>query len=85
MVFNQIGSFKGFTFVNVESGYEEISKDLGEKPKSENDKNKPQIPEDDITTFCLWLKENHKTHVGKVTISKRLTDVPLVLFGQVSA
>ena len=40
MVFNQIGSFKGFTFVNVESGYEEISKDLGEKPKSENDKNK---------------------------------------------
>jgi len=34
MVFNQIGSYKGFTFVNVESGYEEISKDLGEKPKS---------------------------------------------------
>ena len=47
--------------------------------------NAPHIPEDDITTFCLWLKENHKTHVGKVTISKRLTDVPLVLFGQVSA
>jgi HSP90 family molecular chaperone len=58
---------------------------LGEKPKNENDKNGPHIPEDDITTFCLWLKENHKTHVGKVTISKRLTDVPLVLFGQVSA
>ena len=81
MVFNQIGSFKGFTFVNIESGYEEISKDLGEKEKSEEDKNKPQLPEDDVTTFCLWLKENHKTHVGKVTISKRLTDVPLVLFG----
>jgi len=31
MVFQQIGTFKGFTFVNVESGYEEISKDLGDK------------------------------------------------------
>jgi molecular chaperone HtpG/TNF receptor-associated protein 1 len=31
MVFQQIGTFKGYTFVNVESGYEEVSKDLGEK------------------------------------------------------
>lgn len=58
---------------------------MGNRPQSEQDRNKPSIPEDDVTTFCLWLKENHKAHVGKVTISKRLTDVPLVLFGQVSA
>jgi len=25
MIFQQIGTFKGYTFVNVESGYEEIS------------------------------------------------------------
>ena len=31
MVFNQIGTYKGFTFVNVESGYEEIQKDLGDR------------------------------------------------------
>ena len=31
MVFQQIGTFKGYTFVNVESGYEEVSKDLVEK------------------------------------------------------
>ena len=31
MVFQQIGTFKGCTFVNVESGYEEIAKDLGDK------------------------------------------------------
>jgi hypothetical protein len=41
MVFNQIGSYKGFTFVNVESGYEEISKDLGERKKSESVKEGP--------------------------------------------
>lgn len=31
MVFNQIGTYKSFTFVNVESGYEEMQKDLGER------------------------------------------------------
>jgi molecular chaperone HtpG/TNF receptor-associated protein 1 len=79
MVFQQIGSFKGFTFVNVESGYEEISKDLGEK-KVYDDRT-PQIPEEDITGFCLWLKEQSKPFVGKVTLSKRLKSVPCVLYG----
>lgn len=36
MVFKQIGTFKGLTLVNVESGYEEISQDL-EKNKSKED------------------------------------------------
>ena len=85
MVFNQIGTYKGFTFVNVESGYEEIQKDLGDRKQTEEDLNKPKLPEDDVTSFCLWLKEQHKPYVGKVTLSQRLTDVPLVLFGQVSA
>ena len=43
------------------------------------------MPEEDITQFCLWLKEETKPYVGKVTLSKRLTSVPMVLFGQVSA
>jgi len=38
-----------------------------------------------VTSFCLWLKEETKPYVGKVTLSKRLTRVPCVLFGQVSA
>ena len=56
MVFQQIGTFKGYTFVNVESGYEEVSKDLGEK-NVHSDFKGAQIPEDDITPFCLWIKE----------------------------
>ena len=43
------------------------------------------IPEEEVTTFSLWLKEHSKPYVGKVTLSRRLTDVPMVLFGQVSA
>ena len=88
MVFKQIATYKGINFVNIESGYEEISKDL-EKGKSKDEEKEERkreaIPDDDITNFSLWLKEQTKPYVGKVTISKRLKDVPMVLFGQVSA
>jgi HSP90 family molecular chaperone len=47
MVFQQIGTYKGYTFVNVESGYEEISKDLGSK--NVYDEKTIQIPEEDVT------------------------------------
>lgn len=80
MVFQQIGTFKGYTFVNVESGYEEISKDLGDREDAYAS-SKESIPEEDVTQFCLWLKEETKPYVGKVTLSKRLKTVPCVLFG----
>ena len=84
MIFQQIGTYKGYTFVNVESGYEEIAKDLGDK-QVERDANQPSLPEEDVTQFSLWLKENTKPYVGKVTLSKRISSVPAVLYGQVSA
>ena len=68
----------------MESGYEEISKDLGEK-NVHQDSDKPSVPDTDVTQFCLWLKEETKPYVGKVTLSKRLKSTPCVLFGQVSA
>jgi len=83
MVFQRIGAYKSFTFVNVESGYEEIAKDLGD---FEVDKEgKVSLPEEDITQFCLWIKDQMSPYVGKVTLSKRLKGVPAVLFGKVSA
>lgn len=48
MIFNQIGTFKGFTFVSVESGYEEIAKDVGEKDLTK-DSGASSIPEQDMT------------------------------------
>lgn len=38
-----------------------------------------------MTTFSLWLKNELKSNVGKVSISKRLKDQPAILFGQVSS
>jgi len=84
MLFQQIGTFRAYNFVNVESGYEEIAKDLGNKDISAQQSG-DRVPEEDITPFCLWLKEHTKPFVGKVTLSKRLKGVPCVLFGQVSA
>ena len=70
------------TFVNVENArWEEIAKDLGEEEQNIDH----FIPEEEVAPFCLWLKEIGKPHVGKVTLSKRLKDEPMVLFGDVSA
>ena len=60
-----------------------------EKNKTEedeaNERKAESLPEDDVTGFCIWLKEQTQPYVGKVTLSKRLKKVPMVLFGQVSA
>ena len=82
--FQQLQDYKGNKFVNIETSYEEIVKDLGE-PKKEEHSNAASLPEEDVTPFCLWLRNELSAHVGKVTISKRLKDVPAIMFGQVSS
>lgn len=78
--FQQIQSFKGKKFVNIETSYENIAKDLGKKEEV-----KSELPEDDVSGFCLWLKNALGKPVSKVTLSKRLTDTPAVLVGQTSS
>lgn len=85
IIFQQLGNYKNFTFVNIETSYDEIAKDLGSHAKKEQNPNIPSLPEEDVTSFSLWLKNELAGSVGKVTISKRLKGVPAVLFGQVSA
>mmetsp|Transcript_12567 Transcript_12567/g.21153 ORF Transcript_12567/g.21153 Transcript_12567/m.21153 type:complete len:367 (+) Transcript_12567:383-1483(+) len=85
MIFQQIGMYKSFHFVNVESGYDEISRDIENSKKGQDDLNKPSLPDEDVTNFCLWLKDTTKPYVGKVSLSKRLKSSPAVLYGQISA
>lgn len=84
IVFQQINDYKGKRFVNIENSYEEVSKDVNKDAKDE-DMSTPRVPEDDITPFSLWLKNELSSNVNKVSISKRLTGSPAVLFGQVSS
>lgn len=84
--FQQIGDYKGHKFVNIETSYEEIQKDLGSnKDEKEETAKTGGLPEEDVTTFSLWLKNELSKNVGKVSISKRLKGQPAVLFGQVSS
>lgn len=85
MIFQQIGTFKSYNFVNVESGYEEIAKDIGDKDLVKDDR-KSGLPEEEVTQFCLWLKDCTQPYVSRVTLTKRLKgDTPCVLFGQYSS
>lgn len=80
--FKQIDQFKGHKFINIESSFEEVQNDLGSKVEVDKEKG---LPEEDTTTFSLWLKSELEPQVKKVTISKRLRGSPCILVGQVSS
>ena len=57
MVFRSIQEYKKkYKFVNVESSYEELSKDL--KPQEPEKSTSPDsnMPDDEIAPYCLWIK-----------------------------
>lgn len=83
-IFSQVGEFQGKKFVNIEQGFEDIQKDLGVKVEDDA-RLASKIPEDDVTGFCLWLKNELSDKVSKVSISKRLVDTPALLSSQVSS
>jgi len=77
--------FKGMKFVNIEqTQMDEIRKDLGIEANKEKDKGS-RVPEEDVTNLCLWLKDVCAAKVAKVSLSKRLTNTPAILQGQMSS
>ena len=84
IIFQQSVEYKGKKFVSIESNFEEIQKDLGLDSEIES-LERSRIPEQDITGFCLWLKEELKDSIGKVAISKRLKDTPAIVSGNMSS
>lgn len=81
--FQQQGQYKNKKFSNVETSYDEIAKDLGKK--DDDVSSFSRIPEEDVTTFSLWLKNELQPIVSKVQLSKRLKDTPAIVVGQVSS
>ena len=70
--------------MNIETSFDEVQKDLGDK-QAKLDPSLPSLPEDDISTFSIWLKNELGQYVSKVTISKRISGVPAVLYGNMSS
>lgn len=65
ILFQQNGDYKGKRFVNIESSYEEIAKDIG-KGHEDEVASRARIPEEDVTPFCLWVKNDLTNVIGKV-------------------
>ena len=81
IVFRTLNEYKKLKFINIESNYEEVSKEFQGK---EVDSSKG-VPSDDVTGFCLWIKNELQPVVSQVTISKRLKDSPAIVISQASA
>mmetsp|Transcript_41402 Transcript_41402/g.43323 ORF Transcript_41402/g.43323 Transcript_41402/m.43323 type:complete len:742 (+) Transcript_41402:1-2226(+) len=81
MIFRQINQYKDFKFLNIESE----SDDFLDKLRSEKGETVNKLPESDISPYTLWLKNELEPYVGKVTVSKRLNNVPLLVSSETSA
>lgn len=85
MVFQGVPTFKGkYKFVNIETSFEEIAKELEPEKKAE-EKEGTGIAEDDLPAFSLWLKKELEPTVNKVQVSQRLSDSPALIQGQMSS
>lgn len=82
LCFRQVNEYKGFKFVNIETNFEEIAKDVEHRVDVDKEKG---LPEADTTAFCLWMKAELEPLVSKVSISKWLKSAPAVIVGDVSA
>ena len=79
----QSGDYKGMQFENIEQvKLDEIKKMLG---ITDDESVKSRLPEDDITGFCLWLKDCMKSRIAKVQLSQRLSNTPGIVIGQMSS
>jgi molecular chaperone HtpG/TNF receptor-associated protein 1 len=44
-----------------------------------------KLPDEEITPYTLWIKNELEPYVSRVILSKRLTDTPILITSQVSA
>lgn len=82
LILTQAQNYKDFEFVNVEQAdVEAIRKQAGKEQQSVSSR----LPDEDVTNFCLWLKDTLSHKVEKVKLSQRLTDLPAILIGKMSS
>lgn len=81
MIFKKINHYKDFKFVNVENE----SDDFLEKLREDKGQLVNKLPEEDISAYSLWLKNELEPYVGKVTLSKRLQSTPMLVSSEMSS
>ena len=63
ILFSQNGEYKGKKFVSIETSFDQIQKDLGKKSEIDSIE-RSRLPEEDVNTFCIWLKNSLKGSVA---------------------
>lgn len=81
MIFRKINAYKDFKFLNIENETDDFIDKIRDSKGSLVNK----IPEDDITPYTLWIKNELEPYVGKVTLSKRLQSTPLLVSSEMSS
>jgi HSP90 family molecular chaperone len=81
IIFKQVGSYKNFKFLNIENEND----DFLVKNKKEETPTQSALPEEDVTAYTLWIRNELDTSVSKVVLSKRLTDSPCIVTSAISA
>jgi TNF receptor-associated protein 1 len=81
MIFKQVGQYKNMKFLNLENESDEYLNQF----KQESSSSVNKLPEEDITPFTLWIKNELEPFVSKVSISKRLKDSPILVTSQMSS
>lgn len=89
MIFQQMGTYEGLKFANVETESEAVDRVLkgvkeekGEKDEKESD---VRVPEDDLTSFSLWIKNELQPFVEKVVVSNRQLMGPALVISKTSS
>jgi TNF receptor-associated protein 1 len=86
MCLRNIDKYKGYQLVNVESNFEEICKDLEQRfPDKVRGRTSEGVPEGEVSAYCLWLKNEFGPSVSKVSVSRRKSEAPGVILGQLSS
>jgi len=81
IVFRQLNEYKKLKLINIESNYDEVSKEFAGKEVDTSQ----GLPQEDTTGFCLWIKNELQPVVSQVSISKRLKDAPAIVISQASS
>ena len=84
MLFRQLGEYKKFNFVNIESAESELPAELLKEHK-EVVLDREKVPQEDLSMCCLWIKNELQPVVVNVNVSKRLTDSPAVIVSPITS
>lgn len=85
--FQNIRKYKDKVFASAETAFEEIQKEIGAKDIAveKDSEGHTKLPEEDVTAFCLWIKNEFPKIISSVTISKRIKNTPAIVTGQMSS